>query len=91
MLDPELAEWVVDHIDDDPGPVDSFVDETTEVGLLRDVLNAVRGLATPILAPHMANPPRVQTIHGPVPLWRRIQNSRDMDNVDAMLSYLGVE
>ncbi|WJJ10375.1 hypothetical protein P9990_17540 [Prescottella equi] len=82
---------MVDHLDDDHGPSDSFADETVEVGLLRDVLNAVRGLATPILAPHVAHPPRVQPIHGPVPLWRRIQNSRDMDNVDAMLAYFGVE
>lgn len=93
MLDPELAEWVVDHIDDEEfaGPTDSFDDETLLVGLVREVLNAVRGLAVPILAPHVPNPPRVQPVYGPMPLWRRLQDSRDMDNVDSMLEYLGVE
>ena len=98
MMDPELAEWIVDQLDeydnrheDPPPPEDSFIGETEEVSLLRDILNAVRHLQTPILAPWTKSPPKVMSISGPVPKWKRVQDERDADSVDEMLAYYGIE
>ena len=95
MLDPELAEWIVDKLEADDEEMDdrtsSFVDETVDTGLLRDIHNAVRQLVSPILAPHVKKPPRIDPIKGPVPEWKRVQNQRDMDDVDDMLAYYGLE
>lgn len=95
MLDPELADWIVDQLeDDDDGEMatrSSFVDETLDTAILRDIHNAVRQLVSPILAPHVKKPPRIDPIKGPVPEWKRVQNRRDMDDVDEMLAYYGIE
>lgn len=95
MLDPELAEWIADRVDDeDDEELDtrsSFVDETGVTALLRQILNAVRYLPSPILAPHVDKPPRIQPISGPVPEWKRVLDQRDMDDVDDMLEYFGIE
>lgn len=94
MLDPELAEWIVDQLEEDDKEMDarpSFVDETVDTGLLRDIHNAVRQLVSPILAPHVKKPPRIDPVKGPVPEWKRVQNRRDMDDVDDMLAYYGLE
>lgn len=95
MLDPEMAEWIVDQLENDDEEMDdrtsSFVDETVDTGLLRDIHNAVRQLVSPILAPHVKKPPRIDPVKGPVPEWKRVQNRRDMDDVDEMLAYYGLE
>lgn len=92
MLDPEMAEWIVDHLDDDEmDSRSSFVDETSDTAILRDIHNAVRQLASPILAPHVKKPPRIRPVKGPVPEWKRVQDRRDMADVDDMLAYYGIE
>lgn len=95
MLDPELAEWIADRIDDENDEEldtrSSFVDETLDTALLRDIYNAVRYLASPILAPHVKKPPRIEPVKGPTPEWKRVQNRRDAQNVDDMLAYYGIE
>ena len=94
MLDPDLAEWIVDRLEEDDEELtarSSFVDETVDSAILRDIHNAVRQLVSPILAPHVKKPPRIDPIKGPVPEWKRVQNRRDMDDVDEMLAYYGIE
>lgn len=91
MADPEIAEYIVDHLDDHTTDADSFVDESVELQMLRAVLNEVKQLRVPILAPHMKRPPRVEPVRGPVPEWKRVQDRRDQKDVDDMLSYFGIK
>ena len=93
MADPDIAEWIVDRLEEDdlPSTGPTFVDETKELQMMRTVLNAVRNLQGPILAGRVKRLPRIEPIRGPVPEWKKVQDRRDQHEVDLMLAYYGIE